>query len=406
MAVWIIEPRDPLIVRDARPFGNIAGTRATSLDFPFPSTTTGGARTRAGLVDGIFDKVLIDSVKQISVRGPLLAELGEDGEIKGLLFTSPADALLLKPDHAPTPGIGDADDEDRAQLIRLYPLDPNPGLTNISDVGQNLMPLGSASPSKGKPHEGAPRYWHWSVLRDWLLSPEAEKPVSLRELGHDGPLKETRTHVRIQRGTQTAEDSALFQTSGLEFHRAELTARGGGLGGGKRLALVVEVDENGRGQNIEEGLAPFGGERRLVMWRKSAASLPTCPAELRRQIAQDRHCRLLLLTPACFGQGVIPQWLTEELGGVRPELKALASGRMKVVSGWDFARGKSGEPKPTRRLVPAGAVIFLKLKGEGDIGRWVEETWMSCVSDEVIDRADGFGLAVLGTWDGGNLRME
>ena len=48
LQTWIIEPRDSLIVRDGKPFGaNI--THAVSLDFPFPSTTAGGVRTRAGL---------------------------------------------------------------------------------------------------------------------------------------------------------------------------------------------------------------------------------------------------------------------------------------------------------------------------------------------------------------------
>ena len=49
MKTWIIEPHDSFIARDGRPFGLIAGVRAASLPFPFPSTTTGGVRTRAGL---------------------------------------------------------------------------------------------------------------------------------------------------------------------------------------------------------------------------------------------------------------------------------------------------------------------------------------------------------------------
>ena len=76
MLTWIIEPRDPLIVRDGRPFGPTPGARAASLSFPFPSTTTGVVRTRAGLgPDGKFDTAQIERVKQIAVRGPLLVEL-------------------------------------------------------------------------------------------------------------------------------------------------------------------------------------------------------------------------------------------------------------------------------------------------------------------------------------------
>jgi CRISPR-associated protein Cmr3 len=49
MTVWIMEPHDPLLVRDGRPFGSNPGARARSLLFPFPSTIAGGMRTRAGL---------------------------------------------------------------------------------------------------------------------------------------------------------------------------------------------------------------------------------------------------------------------------------------------------------------------------------------------------------------------
>ena len=39
MTIWLVEPRDPLIVREGRPFGPDPGAWATSLPFPFPSTT-------------------------------------------------------------------------------------------------------------------------------------------------------------------------------------------------------------------------------------------------------------------------------------------------------------------------------------------------------------------------------
>lgn len=90
MQTWLIEPRDPLIVRDGRPFSaDIAGARATSLDFPFPSTTTGGVRTRQGLASGGFAnrppeevQELIRQLKdEIAVRGPLLVELNGEGKL-------------------------------------------------------------------------------------------------------------------------------------------------------------------------------------------------------------------------------------------------------------------------------------------------------------------------------------
>jgi CRISPR-associated protein Cmr3 len=85
-------------------------------------------------------------------------------------------------------------------------------------------------------------------------------------------------------------------------------------------------------------------------------------------------------------------------------LKAVATTRAQVVSGWDFEIRK---PKPTRRLVPRGAVFFLKLDGDEQArSRWIEATWMHCISDHEQDQRDGFGLAMLGAWSGECPKLE
>ncbi|HWS83159.1 MAG TPA: hypothetical protein VN207_02760, partial [Ktedonobacteraceae bacterium] len=61
----------------------------------------------------------------------------------------------------------------------------------------------------------------------------------------------------------------------------------------------------------------------------------------------------------------------------------------------------------------------LKLEGSDDsINDWIQRTWMQCISDDVKkdsrdnisddqqDRRDGFGLAVLGVWDGKQTTMK
>ena len=53
----------------------------------------------------------------------------------------------------------------------------------------------------------------------------------------------------------------------------------------------------------------------------------------------------------------------QEQYGVTPQLAGIAIQRPQVVSGWDLE--KRG-PKPTRRLAPAGTVIFLNLEGSND----------------------------------------
>jgi CRISPR-associated protein Cmr3 len=382
MSTWIIEPRDPIIVRDGRPFGATPGARAASLNFPFPSTTTGGLRTRAGLGDsGSFDPRNIPVVKRIRVTGPLLVELHDDGEIAEWLAPAPSDALLMESDPG---GSGSA------SLRRLSPL--SSPVNAMTDLGGGLSPVGLARPDPRKPHMGAPRFWRWEEYERWLTSP-SDRDIELFGLGHDGPSPEVRTHVRVRPDSQAAEEGALFQTRGLEFARAVSGKEGAGARI-LRLALAVSADT----ALVKPGLAPLGGERRIVSWRESRQEFPSCPEELRDRIAADGACRLMLLTPAAFAAGYRPSWLLSQREEVTPELRAAAVGRAQVVSGWDFERGR---PKPTRRLAPTGSVFFFALRGGEDaIRSWVDTTWMRCVSDEGQDRLDGFGLAALGTWDG------
>lgn len=408
MKTWIIEPRDSLIVRDGRPFGVGAGIRARSLDFPFPSTTTGGVRTRAGLnSEGMFDAGLVDAVKEIYVAGPLLVELNMDGEICDWLMPAPADALIA---HAES-------EVEKVQVKSLKPINDPLVLTNIEN---DLFPVGMATPLKGKPLKGR-KFWYRSRIEEWLIEAK-DFAIEPNDLGHDGPDKDSRVHASLNEGLTTGEtgENNLFQTRGLEFRRSFKTRD---LENVRRLALAVFIDESERAQNVKSGLAPLGGERRLVAWRedvnKKTNEIRQCPDEIRTKITSSRHCRLLFLTPAFFEQGFYPGWILHPRNGVTPVLKAIALNHYQVVSGWDFAKVKLqndkpvvGEPKPTRRLAPPGTVLFLELRGDKkSINDWIDETWFRCVSDDdrlgpMNPRKDGFGLAVLGNWDGIPLKME
>ena len=44
MKLWKINPRDPLIFRDGRPFHADASVKASTMAFPYPSTIAGAVR--------------------------------------------------------------------------------------------------------------------------------------------------------------------------------------------------------------------------------------------------------------------------------------------------------------------------------------------------------------------------
>ncbi len=244
MTTWIIEPRDPLIVRDGRPFGLIPGARARSLGFPFPSTTAGALRTRSWQdAVGAFSPPPGHDVSELletAVAGPLLVALDGDGEIETWYAPVPADALPTELD------------EPQGGRLRRVPLAPlNLPLDCLTDLPADLAPVGPPEIDPRKPYGGAPRFWRWSALEAWLLRPAPDGPegVEAVDLGLRGLQEEWRTHVRIDHDRQAAEEGMLFQTNGLEFTTRQR----------ERLALAVVSDET-----VAEGLGPVGGEDRLA----------------------------------------------------------------------------------------------------------------------------------------------
>ena len=71
MAIYLrITAHDPLSARDGRPFG--LGIRMKSLDWLYPSVLAGAFRTMLGnRTDSNFDEKTIESLKRISISGPL-----------------------------------------------------------------------------------------------------------------------------------------------------------------------------------------------------------------------------------------------------------------------------------------------------------------------------------------------
>lgn len=383
MTVWLIEPRDPVIFRDGRPFDASPGARAKTLSFPLPATIAGATRTRAGQdANGSFDTHRIGELLAKQVRGPVLVELHEDGSVKEWLFQAPADALLLR--HDPY-------DRKRARIVPLTVTNPPSGTASNLPVGLALV--GPTEHAKAKPHSNVPAFWRWRQYQAWLSSPIAQD-AEMETIGCFGPTRESRMHVSIAPITQTAEDGALFQTSGLEFvHTSIEKDSPPSLAQAQMLGLVVETDAV-----LKEGLGFLGGERRIARWRSGPDGMPECPPEVRQAIVTSKHCRLVLATPALFSQGYLPDTAKLSRSNVTVSVQAVVNQRYQTVSGWDYVNSR---PKPARRLAPAGSVYFLQLDGnENDIGQFVDEVWLQAISDDEQDCRDGFGLALLGAWDG------
>lgn len=359
--IWVIEPHQPLIFRDGRPFDLKPGVIAQSLPFPFPSTTTGGVRTQAGLnKEGIFDHISekqLEALKNLKVRGPLLVQLParqdypeKQGEEPIEWFMpAPADALLLKPDEKSSTEQGKGA---KARLKRLAPIENKPEiLTDLTDICQDeeidspLQLVGMQQWISGKPIENPPRYWKWHTFRAWLLHPSEEIEIaSWDQLGITGLPQEERVHVRMDGANHKGKDGSLFATRGIEFVIRNDNE------GPRALALAVIVDKNAQ-LAPQPGFATLGSERRIVHWQNHTSRSIACPPELIDHIVVHEgswSCRMILLTPASFKKGFYPTNIQETQDGVTPQLKAIAIQRPEVISGWDFT-AKNGKGAPKRR---------------------------------------------------------
>lgn len=355
----LLEPHDPLLMRDGRSFGS--GESARSLPFVPPTTLIGLIRTLHGSRSGHFDPDLIGEVLGLSLRGPLLARLPDGDGDAALYAPAPRDAVMLGEDEA-------------VPLHRLRPASPAQGVLLDNDA-EELWPLVLPGNPKGKPGT-MPQFWPWTEFGAWLLG----QTVSLNKQGVRLDQSE-RTHVSLNAATGTAADGLLFGTSALEF-----------LGkAGQRFGLSFHTDAD-----LPAGAVPFGGERRLsVLHPAQGPRWPACPDQIRDEVMKTGRVRVILMTPAVFEHGWKPTWLLSD-PDVQPRVRAAAVGRPVTLSGWDLQKGA---PKPSRRLAPEGSVYHLELGGSPEQrGVWAENLWLKSVSDGEQDRRDGLGLAVLGVW--------
>ncbi len=379
MTTWLIVPRDPLVVRDGRI--NDGRSESATLRFPVPSMVAGWVRTRVGSSErGYFACDDLEDLKRSAIRGPLLVRVDDDAST----FFAPA----------PRDAVWGVDSEGRSVVHAMQDISTEDAATDQDPFEGHWV--GMPPGFRGKPPAKVPALWSWSAFERWLVAPREVEAGAIEaeavDIGHD-----ERMHVRIGE-TETAVEGMLFGTTGLVF-----ADKGGGNGlTPRQLGLAVDVSTDAMRSpiSIKPGIFPAGGERRLVRWQPSKTPWPGPPDAVVARVRTGARCRIrvILLTPAIFAEGWRPRWLLEQRDGVSVRLVGAVVPRPETISGWDFARN---EPKPTRRLVPAGSVFLLELDGEPEArSRWVKRIWLQNVSDDEQDRRDGFGLASVGVADG------
>lgn len=391
-----ITPHDPLIARDARPFG--LGINMKSLDWPYPSVLAGSMRTMIGKMNGgSFDKMTVEKLKNMSIAGPLPLYNGS------IYLPAPADILVEE----------QKDGTRLSHAVRPKKMRDEEGC-NLPN--KNLWPATVPDSVKDdfKPAAIAP-FWSTEKMTAWLADDDSPTPFEAppdpenmedREGYLDFPSKEPRPHVKIKRESGTAEDEMLFRTIGLDF-------------GVKGVQIAARMDPGELAW--KNSFHPLGGERRLAYWEVDTDPGWGCPSRIQEALAKKKYLRMVVATPAIFSNGWLPGWLdpktleghpplwpdkktpdpsSEKSSGPTLRLRSACVGRWKPLSGWSLDRtnGAKPGPKPIRRVVPAGSVYFFEVT-DGDPADLAENLWLRPVSDKTQDRLDGFGLTLWGVWN-------
>jgi CRISPR-associated protein Cmr3 len=417
-----LAPRDPVIVRDGRPFS--FGLRMRPLDWLYPSVMAGALRTLLGHRQGGFPPRrageygdLVKRLKSVAIAGPLL-QAGER-----LLFPAPADLIVQ-----PADGL-------RGRALRPIPLGPHEHCDFLPERG--LSPVRPPTDLPDFKPEPGPALWSDDRMAAWLLdergdsntwnfsaradadSRSGDTPIANAFL--KAPVVDRRMHVQIDPASGASKEEMLFVTSGLDL--SALLPFGEDSKGALHvtpptIASRVRIDDEAMA-DVLRGLdvwTPIGGERRLAHWTARALDAadarwqaPAALVERLKGLGAPALVRMILATPAIFHDGWKPGWLQPtrkadgsavlrgRIEGTRVDVRLVGAvlDRWRPISGWSYESAPPG-PKRVRRLVPAGSTYFFVV--ESGSTEELAGAWLQPVSDEPQDRCDGFGLAIWGPW--------
>ena len=381
-------PRDGLFLKDGRGWYTSDIGRSHSLAWPEPPTIRGALRAAAGraliasgrtLQRTDWDAAPQDLALQrmVTFRRPV----GDGITPTDRLWPAPADTVLLA---------------GASHFVRLDPRPPpsggHPTLGAAHEPAalERLWRPGSLPGGKPLPR---PAFWTESDFAAWLRA-DAVRPPEPAAMADLAPPRRPEVHVTIDPLTGAAADTLLFSGEIVESLTRDHHEWG----------LAVECELPPGVAALPAGPLPLAGRRRLTHTLPAPADLFAAPRDLG---ADAPGLRLVLVTPAEFERGWLPDGFDESpdpergpylgrIPGLDAELalRAAIVPRPQHLSGWDMARRR---PRPTRRLVPAGAVYFFQ---RADAKPFTAEDrralWLRAWGRGTTD---GLGLVVAGRWD-------
>ncbi|PXF31852.1 hypothetical protein WH50_07680 [Pokkaliibacter plantistimulans] len=336
MEQWNFSAADSWFFKESRPIEAVGANLAESLFPPSASSVIGAIRSSIG------EAHQVDWAEYAAGEHPLRGIIGTPDDLGPLQFSGPylsreGQRLYPMPQSLLWAG---------SDQTRLIPAD---GATRC-DLGLVRLPQKAKTLAGARPRENT-----W-ITEAGLQAFLAGQPVAATDAVSADALFEAEPRLGIGRDNQraTVETGLLYQTRHVRPRQG--------------CEIVMDI----RGLQNEHlpptGICRFGAEGRMASWsRTQAKALPAVAA-----LKAAKGLTLMLLTPASFEQGWIPDGFTEddtgksrvwrgELAGIRLTLLCAALGKPRREGGWDLVNRK---PRDLQSLIPAGSVYFCEVEGD------------------------------------------
>lgn len=382
-----IVPRDGFFCKDGRGWFSSVSGRGHGLEWPLPSTVLGALRTAWGRQEeartgrAFSPEDWRSRTSAVTLHRTLVLRRPPGAAWKGehRVWPAPADALRL---------------EGHKEVYRLDPVRPwRPTVGRDDDEAREALWV-PVLEEKMKPVD-APRWWDEARLLDWLVSEALSR--DLRGDAFDVPHR-VQAHVGIRPEELTAAEGVLFAHDVMETIEIESEMKGRD----RRAEWAIGMEAS-----LPSWSAPafitLGSDSRLARVEPLPAALFGPPQKLLEAFERrSRGLRVVVVTPACFERGWLPDGMERQgrefrgwLGPLDGELvlRSAIVPRPLDVTGWDMA---ARTPKPSVRMVPPGAVYFFEKVDGGGFG--VEDAtalWLAALGART---EEGFGRVVPGVW--------
>ncbi len=367
-----IEPNDVLMFRDGKPFAGGDDHFARG-SFPPPPSTIYGA-LRAHILSQKSGKFNTFKENPSEISRDIINEIGTPNELGTLKITFFAlaenhNAHIKQYFPIPTDMVREKGEDNN----KFYILKPNIVINEnvLSDLPLGLHHVWYNTDKALKAVSG---FLREKQMRDYLMGEAPNGIVETKDLF----VTEERTGIRKSRSLRSVETGGLYS---VEYFRMQ-----------KGCGFILEVE--GTKLIAESGILRLGGDHRSAYYF-------TCqwedidPRPIKDKIKRDKKFKTILLTPAIFKHGWLPEGINKnsldgEINGIKVKMIGACIGKPIGIGGFDIVKGM---PKDMKKAVPPGSVYYFELIND-DVDKLFENLWLKTLSDE--RKQEGFGITLIG----------